>query len=162
MRRVLILLSMVLLSAAFTCEKQLTGPEAITPGEVEKQVRRVWDEKWAILHSMDLAAWDQLYSVDGFLAYVSGGHYSITSRKAFMDSMTVWWGGRSAQSGTLLQLRIHALAADLALLDCTLKWQINSAGGPSVHVLVTNSSLYRKEEGGWKIIYEQESFGPVD
>lgn len=162
MNKLLLFLALILLSALIACEKQMTGPEPISQAEIEKQIRSAWEEKFVILTTMDLAGWERLFSTREFLGYVSGGHYTISSRQAFMDSMVVWWGGRASQNGVLLQMKVHPLEVGLALLDYTSKWQIVNKNGTSLRVNVTNSSLYRKEEGGWKIIYEQEAFGPAD
>jgi len=149
-----ILLVAVISAVSVSCQQQSAVLTESERTEIQKQVRIQWEKKWEALNALD-PEWLGLFSKREFLGYAHGGG-TITSHEELVAQNKVWWGPRKEQSGELLQIRIHPLSADLALVDYTSNWQGADEDGRAWKYKCSNTLLYRREKEGWKMIYWHE------
>jgi hypothetical protein len=141
-----------------SCQQKITPLTSEQKAQIESEVEKLWEKKFEVLNEMDLGGLDETFSENEFLGYVMGGRGTIKSRQVYMDSSKIWWDSRIEQNGKFSQIAIHALAEDLALVDYTSKWRGVPKDGRIRDLNVTNTLICRKENTGWKVIYEHESF----
>jgi len=154
----LLVVPLAILFCALAASQQ--QPSSLTDAqkvEIEKQVREQAELKFKAVGSMNLESMDQIFSRKEFLGYAANGDLTITERREFMDLLKQAWDFQEERRGEMLRLQIHPLAEDLALVDYTAKWQGTDKKGQVHKLNASIAMLFRKEEAGWKAIYEHES-----
>jgi ketosteroid isomerase-like protein len=158
MKGLFLVVPLATLLCAFAVSQQQPSPLTDTQkAEIAKQVRQQAELKFRAVGSMNLEGMDQIVSSKEFLGYAADGNLTITLRQEFMDLLQRAWGSQKELRGEMLRLAVHPLAEDLALVDYTAKWQGTDKKGQVWKLNVSVAMLFRKEEAGWKAIYEHES-----
>ena len=147
----------ILLCFLLACRQQPTSLTDAHRAEIEKQVRQQWELKFKAVAALDLESMDRIFSNKEFLGYAADGNLTITLRREFMNLIKQAWASQTERHGEILHLAIHPLAEDLALVDYTAKWQGGDKNGQIYKLNASVAMLFRKEEAGWKAIYEHES-----
>ncbi|RJP66486.1 MAG: hypothetical protein C4539_11475, partial [Ignavibacteriales bacterium] len=106
-------------------------------------------------------AWSDFYSKDEFIsAMVMTDYYS--SKSAWVDTITKYFSLREKQIVEPVEVRVTALAPDLALMTSEENGDMllmNGSSWKSKHVF---TMVWKKEKDGWKIIHSHEAFVESD
>lgn len=124
---------------------------------VKKEVTEQFNQLVAALNQVDAEAWSKFYSKDEFVsAIVAADYYAI--RSAWVDTVTNYFSMREKQVVEPVEVRVTALAPDLALMTSEEKGDMllkNGANLKSKHVF---TMIWKKEKEGWKILHSHESW----
>jgi len=124
---------------------------------IKKEVTEQFNQLVAALNQIDAEAWPKFYSKDEFIsAMVMTDYYSTKS--AWIDTVTKYFSMREKQVVEPVEVRVTALAPDLALLTSEEKGDMllkNGANLKSKHVF---TMIWKKEKDGWKILHSHESW----
>ncbi len=128
---------------------------------IKKEVTEQFNKLISTLNQKDAVAWSDFYSKDEFIsAMVMTDYYS--SRSAWVDTITKFFSLREKQIVEPVEVRVTALAPDLALMtseengDMLLK---NGASWKSKHAFTL---VWKKDKDGWKILHSHEAFVESD
>jgi ketosteroid isomerase-like protein len=81
------------------------------------------------------------------------GHFDINSRQALMDTIKKFWSPVAKFGRGQLDVQIHVLAADLALVKDVATSSVFFKDGRTWEGKHHNTHLFRKEADGWKMIF---------
>ncbi len=129
-------------------------PEAET---IQKEVKEQFNNLIDALNTLDAPAWADHYSRDGFLSAVAGADRSAT-RREWVDTVTSYFATREQQQVEVLAVQVTPLAPDLALLTSQEKSKMLFTDGQRMQSAHVFTMIWKKEEGGWKILYSHESW----
>jgi len=124
---------------------------------IEKEVTAQFNQLVLALNQMDVGAWSDHYSKDGFLSAIAGtDHYAI--RGAWVDTVTRYFSTRERQHVEPLAVRVKALTPELALMTSEEKSKMGLKSGSTIQSRHVFTMLWKKEQGGWKILHSHESW----
>lgn len=145
-----------------TCQQHIQTCTTVEKEAIEKEVKDQFTQLVAALNQKDAGAWSEFYSQDGFLSAIAGvDHYA--PRNAWVDLVTNYFAMRARQQVTPIEVRVAALAPNLALMtseEIGEMWLKTGEHSKSKHVF---TMIWKKEPSGWRILHSHESWvdGPV-
>lgn len=157
MKRHLILSALLVCILLSACNNPSTILTASQKSAVEKQILEQWNQINATIEKSDAAGFLAFFSSDGFLAMFSHGTPFLT-RKAYADSLNIWFGARKSNEITQKTIKVNVLAGDLAVLDQVSVFQANFKDERVFRINHSVSFIFKKEAAGWKIIHGHESW----
>jgi hypothetical protein len=157
MKKIIPLLACIL-TICVSCNEttsELTGEQkAVIVSEVEGE----FVELISNLSLLDMEIWSRPWSEDNFISVNSGNNY-FTTLDEFKDSVSFYFSNRESQEVQIVNQHITVLNSDLALLSSITNWNILFRNGERyLFDKVMGTLLWKKEEGGWKVIYLHESW----
>ncbi len=157
MKKIIPLLACILIIGVSCNEptSELTGEQkAAIASEVEEEFVNVISN----LSLLDMEIWSQPWSEDNFISVNSGNNY-FTTLQEFKDSVSFYFSTRESQQVQIVDKHATVLNPDLVLLSGITSWNILFKNGER-YILdnVMGTLLWKKEEGGWKVIYLHESW----
>ncbi len=124
---------------------------------IKKEVTDQFSLLVTALNQKDGVAWSDFYSKDEFIsAMVMTDYYS--SRSAWVDSITKYFSLREKQVVEPVEIRVTALAPDLALMTSEEKGDMSLKNGSSLKSKHVFTMVWKKEKDGWKILHSHEAF----
>ncbi len=124
---------------------------------IKKEVKAEFDKLVTSLNALNADGWSDFYSKEGFISATAGiDHYK--DRSEWVEDIKKYFATRGTQQVDVLDLEITPLSNDLALMtskEKTLHIMQDSSEIKGEHVF---SMLWKKEEGGWKILHSHESW----
>ena len=156
MKKYLLTIAASIFMALTSCQRnaELTDEQKVSVGkEVEVQSAEVI----SVLNQLDLDAWSEYWSNDGFISVYSGTNY-FTSRSAWVDSVKYWWSLRKGQHMKIIENKFTVLAPNVVLNTGVSDFEILLKNGEQINGPVLTTLLWKKEESGWKIIHLHESW----
>lgn len=139
------------------CQQQ---PQTVTDEEstsVRKEVMDRFNQLVSAINQKNAKAWSGYYSQDNFISTFAGTDY-YDSRSAWVDLITNYFQTRESQQMRPLAVRVNELKPDLALLTSTDKTEMRLSDGQNIKAKHVFTMLWKKEQGGWKIIHSHESW----
>lgn len=124
---------------------------------IAQEVNEQFADLVSALNEMDAESWAGNYDADGFVSSIVGTeHYD--SRSVFVDTIKKYFSLRERQLVEPAQVRVTALAKDLALMTSEEEssiWLKDKNIVRSKHVF---TMIWRKGPEGWKILHSHESW----
>jgi len=160
MKKYLWMIYAVVLLAVTSCQvkTELTDDQKAS---IEKELKIQNDGIISALNQLDANALSEYFSKDEFISVNSGINY-FSTRSVFLDSVTYWFSKRESQRVELVDLHIIALTSELALMTNKANWNILLKSGDNLKVNAVVSSLWKKEQAGWKQIHMHESWAMAE
>jgi ketosteroid isomerase-like protein len=156
MKKYLWAISAIILLALASCQEKAEFTDE-QKAAIEKEVKIQNDGIISALNQLDFNALSEYFSKDEFISVNSGVNY-FSTRSAFIDSVTYWFSQRERQQVELVEVRVTALTSELALMTNKLNWDISLKSGENLKSKAIVSSLWKKEQAGWKQIHMHESW----
>jgi ketosteroid isomerase-like protein len=141
-------------------QKPATLTEAQTV-EIEKEVRGQWNAYLKAINGLDFNKVMTFYSINQFVGYLGGTHFALFSRQAFRDSVQSWFNRRAQQKVEPMLVTIHVLKPDLVMLLFTGHFTTVGKSGKQHQYESAETFLFIKENIGWKILHEHESWTSI-
>jgi ketosteroid isomerase-like protein len=139
------------------CKQQ---PPQFTDAEketVKKEVKEQFNQLVSILNQKNAEEWSKFYSKDEFIsAFISTDYYS--DRTAWVDSITKYFSMRESQKVEAVDVRVNALAANLALLTSEEHGYMIMKDGKNIKSKHVYTIVWKKKQTGWKILHSHESW----
>jgi len=145
-----------LLVLSLGCQPQQRTLTDAQSKAIGTEVRNQFDQLVSAIDQLDADAWSRFYSKDDFVSAMVGTDYYGT-RGEWVDTITKYFSMTERQSIEPLQVRVTALAPDLALMTSQEKGQIRSKAGDRGAFEHAFTMIWKKEPDGWKIIHSHES-----
>ena len=157
MKTYLLSLSLVLFVFLIGCQQPQHTFSDAEKDIVKKEVKEQFNLLVASINKIDAEAWSKFYSKEEFVsAIVSTDYYA--KRDAWVETITKYFTMRNSQKVEPVEVRVTALAVNLALLTSEEKSEMQMKDGSlskSKHVF---TMLWKKEKEGWKIQHSHESW----
>jgi ketosteroid isomerase-like protein len=125
--------------------------------EVEKEVKDQFYQLVSAINQMNAGEWSKFYSNDEFLSTIAGTDYCDT-KNTWVDSITNDFNMRECQHVEPVEVRVTALAPDIALMTSEEKSEIKLKNGNNVKSKHVFTMIWKKEKDGWKILHSHESW----
>jgi ketosteroid isomerase-like protein len=124
---------------------------------IKKEVKEQFNQLISALNNLDSLVWSEFYSKDEFLsAFVSTDFYA--DRGEFIDSIAHYFSLRENQYVEPLELQISVLTPKLVLMTSQEKIEMRLKNGENIKSKHVLTLIWKKEQGGWKIIHSHESW----
>ena len=156
MKKIIFPILVLFLIAGSSCQEKakLTNEQRAT---IEKDVRDQFDKYVAGITQLDIDLLSEVFSKDEFVSYVSGRIGMIYGYSALVDSLTIYVSARERHRSEILDVRVTALAPDLAFLTQIAIWENWYKNGDYIKYNGQATYLWKKEQDGWKLIHAHES-----
>lgn len=126
------------------------------PG-IETEVKDQFSRLINAVNRKDASAWSEFYSRDAFVSAIAGTD-SFTDRGAWVAQVTEYFDLRERQHLEPADIRVTALAPDLALMTSAETTAMTLKSGASFTFRHAFTMLWKKEPAGWKIVHSHESW----
>jgi ketosteroid isomerase-like protein len=148
----------IILIIGIGCQQKPTMLTDVQKTEIEKQIREQWNAYLKAANGLDFDKLMTFYSTNQFIGYLGGTQYALFSRQAFRDTLQYWFDRRAQQKIEPTLVAIHALKPDLAVLLFSGKFATVGKNGKPHQYEIAETLLFIKENEGWKILHEHESW----
>jgi len=152
--RCLIVIFLVFL---FGCQKQQQTLTEAEKEAVKKEVKEQFNKLVSALNQKNAEEWSENYSKDEFLSAIVSTDYYAT-RSAWVDLIKNYFSQRERQKVESVEVRVTALTPDLALMTSEEKSEMWLTGGKDIKSKHVFTMIWKKEQGGWKILHSHESW----
>ncbi len=125
--------------------------------DIENEVKDQFNQLVSALNQKNASEWSKYYSNDGFLSTIAGTDYYPT-RNLWVDAVTNYFLMRERQHVELIELRVTALAPNIALMTSEEKSEIKLKDGNNIKSKHVFTMIWKKESTGWKILHSHESW----
>lgn len=129
----------------------------VKKNEIEKEVTDQFNQLISALNQKNADEWAKYYSSNGFISTIAGTDYYPT-RNLWVDAVKNYFSMRERQHVELVELRVTALAEDIALLTSEERSEIQLKDGNSKQSKHVFTMIWKKEASGWKILHSHESW----
>jgi len=128
---------------------------------IQREVTDQFNQLISAINRKNAAAWSEFYSKDEFLsAIVSTDNYA--TRSAWVGLITKHFSMRERQHVEPLEVRVTALTSDLALMTSEEKTEMRLESGENSKSKHVFTMIWKREQGGWKILHSHESWMDYD
>ena len=134
--------------------------KSMTPVEkraVGNEVKGRFKQLVAALNAKDKDAWSEFYSRGGFLSAIVGTEF-LVKRNEWVSLISGFFSQREYQHVEPVKVRVSALAPDLALMTSEEMTKMQLKGGKTIKSQHVFTMIWKKEQGGWKILHSHESW----
>ncbi len=125
--------------------------------EVKKEVRDQFNQLVSAINQMNAGEWSKFYSNDEFLSTIAGTDYYDT-KDTWVDSITSYFNIRERQHIEPVEVRVTALAPNIALMTSEERSEIKLKDGENIKSKHVFTMIWRKEKDVWKILHSHESW----
>ncbi|MEE9912370.1 MAG: nuclear transport factor 2 family protein [Deltaproteobacteria bacterium] len=153
--RIALIVFLVLLLGA--CQKQQQPFTEVEKETVKKEVKEQFNQLAAAINQKNADAWSRFYSTDEFVSAIAGTDY-YAGRSAWVDAITKYFSMRERQHIEPLDVRIAALAPNLALMTSEEKSEMLFKDGKNIKSKHVYTMIWKKERDVWKILHSHESW----
>lgn len=153
--RIALVVFLVLLLGA--CQKQQQVFTEVEKEAIKKEVKDQFSQLAAAINQKNADAWSKFYSKDEFASAIAGADYYGT-RNAWVDLITKYFSMRERQQVEPLEVRVTALAPNLALMTSEEKSEMLFKDGKNIKSKHVYTMIWKKEQNGWKILHSHESW----
>lgn len=158
MKKMYLLTAVLFLAFLGGCQQQtLTKAKKQT---IKKEVKTQFKQMVAAAQKMDVDTWSGFFSKDKFVAVVMGTDY-INDRSQFLDVMKNYFSMRESQKIDSVEVHLKVLSSSSVLLTSTENFEVMLKDGTGFKLKDAFSTLWQKEQAGWKVIYAHESWSEI-
>ena len=152
------IIALFLCSCAKNTTTELTAEQKATIiSEVENQM----DGKLSAAVQLDIDAYSEYFSKDGFISANSGSNYFVT-RSAWIDSVAYWYSLKESRETVPIENRVTVLTPNLVLGTRVHYTENLFKTGELRKTNAVITEIWKKEQSGWKIIHFHESGQPIE
>ena len=143
----------LLISCSTPIDTELTEEQkAVIISEVGEKV----DAIQLIIMQLNFEAWTEYWSENDFISVISDIDF-FDDLSVWEDSVANWWSGIESRSSASSEKRITPLTLNLALVTRTNNGSAVLKNGEKFSYIHQGTTIWKKEESGWKIINLHES-----
>ena len=128
-----------------------------TFSDIEKEVKDQFNQLISALNQKNAGEWSKFYSNDGFISTIAGTDY-YESKNTWVDAVTNYFSMRERQHVELIELRVIALAPNIALMTSEERSEIKLKDGNNIQSKHVFTMIWKKESTDWKILHSHESW----
>ena len=152
---------MIIASVMLLCSCKNSGPNLsdTQKTEIEKQVAQEWAGISTAVEKADAQTYGTYFSGNEFIGMTSQG-VSFPDWKTYIDTVGVWFGGRSGSVIDNKEIKLNVLSKRLVMLDQKSVFTANFKDGTSLKLHHVVSFLFQKQEEKWEIVHGHESWKP--
>ena len=150
-------LSIFALITLMNCQQQQETLTEIEKAAIQQEVKDQFDQLLSACEQMNAEAWSEFYSKEEFLSAIGGTLY-LTSRTAWVDSITNFFSLRESQRMEPIEVNVTPIAPNLALMTSQEILTMLPKNGEQIDWNHVFTMLWKKEQGGWKILHSHESW----
>ncbi len=160
MKKYLWMIYVIVLLANTSCQvkTELTDEQKAS---IEKELKIQNDGIISALNQLDANALSEYFSKDEFIS-VNSNVNSFPTRSAWVDSVKYWFSMRKNQKVELIEIKVTALTSELALTTNKTTWEILFNNGEFHKFNDAVSTIWKKEQAGWKQIHMHESWAMAE
>jgi ketosteroid isomerase-like protein len=151
------LIESIILIAPLSINPKQKEPIMESFTEVEKEVRDQFNQLVSAINQMNAGEWSKFYSNDEFLSTIAGTDYYDTKDK-WVDSITSYFNIRERQHIEPVEVRVTALAPNIALMTSEERSEIKLKDGDNIKSKHVFTMIWKKEKDVWKILHSHESW----
>jgi ketosteroid isomerase-like protein len=147
----------LLLALLLGCQQQQRPLSSLERETVSKGVKEQFAQLVSAINRMDNAAWAEHYAKDDFASAIVWTD-SYATRTAWVNAVTNYFAMRDRQHIEPQEVRVTALAPDLALMTSEEKSEMGLKTGQSIKSKHVFTMVWKKGPDGWKILHSHESW----
>jgi ketosteroid isomerase-like protein len=151
------LIESIILIAPLSMNPKQKEPITESFTEVKKEVRDQFNQLVSAINQMNAGEWSKFYSNDEFLSTIAGTDYYDT-KDTWVDSITSYFNIRERQHIEPVEVRVTALAPNIALMTSEERSEIKLKDGENIKSKHVFTMIWRKEKDVWKILHSHESW----
>jgi len=125
--------------------------------EMEKEVKDQFNQLVSAINQMNAGEWSKFYTNNEFLSTIAGTDYFET-KNTWVDSITNYFNMREHQYVEPVEVRVTALAPNMALMTSEERSDIKLKNGNNIKSKHVFTMIWNKEKDGWKILHSHESW----
>jgi len=156
MKKVFSILVCVLLLGV-SCNQQSTELTDEQKAAIIAEVGIQVDGYQSAVAQVDFNKWSEYFSEDEFNSVISNIAFYDT-RSVWLDRASNWWSGLESRSIVSDKKSIAPLTQNLAFVAMTTIGSTVLKSGEKYSFMIQVTSIWKREEVGWKIIQVHESF----
>lgn len=146
----------------YSCTKnatpELTAEQKTT---IEKEVKEQYDKFFSTWDQLDFSSWAGYWSENSSISATSNMDYTPT-RSEIMDAVKLSWSNKERRHTELSDVIITAVSIDLAYVTGFEIVEVWEKSGEHYKVKAIGSTIWKKEQSGWKIIVANESWQLIE
>ena len=151
------LIEPIILIAPLSINPKQKEPITESFTEVKKEVRDQFNQLVSAINQMNAGEWSKFYSNDEFLSTIAGTDYYDT-KNTWVDSITNEFNMRERQYVEPVDVRVTALAPNIALMTSEERSDIKLKDGNNIKSKHVFTMIWKKEKDVWKILHSHESW----
>jgi hypothetical protein len=156
MKKIVLLTTVIALFLCSCTKNTTTELTAEQKATIEKEVKDQFDKFYSTWDKLDFNSWSEYWSKDGFISATSNMDY-VSERGEMIDNVKESWSMKERRITELSDVKFTALTSDLVYGIIFENVEVWEKSGDHYKVKASGSVIWKKEQGGWKMILAHES-----